>query len=223
MANTYNLYDILGVESDVTEAQIRTAFRKLTFQHHPDRFYGENRLKAEERFQVITEAFNVLSHPDSREKYDEEFAQGPPGVSGAGMDPKEIARRLAAKGATSMREGQLTEALSELKLALDHDENCSRAHFFMGIALGKISGQEKDGLRHLERAVSLEPGNAVMLSESADLALRIGMRARAQRLAEEALSFDPTNNKASSVLQQAQAEDGSESGENLLGRFRRRG
>ena len=62
-----------------------------------------------------------------------------------------------------------------------------------------------------------------MLSESADLALRIGMRARAQRLAEESLSFDPTNNKASSVLQQAQAEDGSESGEGLLGRFRRRG
>ena len=58
MANAFSLYDILGVERDVTEAQIRTAFRKLTLQHHPDRFSGEDRQKAEERFQDITEAFN---------------------------------------------------------------------------------------------------------------------------------------------------------------------
>ncbi len=32
MANAFSLYDILGVESDATEAQIRVAFRKLTFQ-----------------------------------------------------------------------------------------------------------------------------------------------------------------------------------------------
>ena len=223
MASAYSLYDILGVERDATEAQIRSAFRKLTFKHHPDRFSGEKREKAEEHFQGITEAFNVLSHPDSREKYDEELAQGQPGGSGTAMDPKEIARKLAAKGAITMREGNLTEALSELKLALDHDESCARAHYFMGIGLGKVSGREKDGLRHLEKAVSLEPGNAVMLSDAATLALSVGMKARGQRLAEEALSFDPTNKKAAAVLEQAQAEDGPQSGAGLFGRLRRKG
>ena len=61
MAKAFSLYDILGVERDATEAQIRKAFRKLTFEHHPDRFSGDARAKAEERFQEITEAFNVLS------------------------------------------------------------------------------------------------------------------------------------------------------------------
>ncbi len=223
MASAFSLYDVLGVETDSSESQIRSAFRKLTFKHHPDRFFGSDREKAEEHFQEITEAFNVLSRPASRQKYDQELAAGQPGGSGAAMDPKEIARRLAAKGSQTMREGRLTDALDELKSALDHDETCARAHYFMGIGLAKVSDREKDGLRHLERAASLEPGNAVMLSEAANLALTVGMKARAQRLAEEALSFDPTNKKASTVLQEIESPENSQSGEGLFGRLRRRG
>jgi tetratricopeptide (TPR) repeat protein len=121
-----------------------------------------------------------------------------------------------------MREGRLTDALAELKSALDHDDNCSRAHYFMGMGLAKVGSREKEALRHLERANQLEPGNAIMLSEAAALALSVGMKARAQRFAEEALGFDPTNSKASKVLEQC-TEDDSKSGEGFLGRFRRRG
>ncbi len=223
MATGFTLYDILGVERDANEVQIRSAFRKLTFKHHPDRYSGDDRPKAEERFQEITEAFNVLSRPESRKKYDDDLAQGPPGGGGATMDRKEIARRLAAKGSQTMREGRLNDALSELKSALDHDEDCSRAHYFMGVGLGKIGGREKEALRHLERATSLEPGNAVMLGEAASIALKIGMKARAQRLADEALSFDPTNKKAAKVLQELRNAEGSQPGEGLLGRLRRKG
>ena len=223
MATTFSLYDVLGVESDATEAQIRAAFRKLTIKHHPDRFAGDQRAKAEEHFQEITEAFNVLSRPESREKYDEELAQGQPGGSSAAMDPREIARKLAAKGAQTLREGNLTQALDELKSALDHDENCARAHYFMGVALGKVSGREKESLRHLERAVTLESGNAVMLAEAAAAAGVVGMKARAQRFAEDALSFDPTNKKAAKVLQHLDGNDDPGSGDGLFSRLRRKG
>jgi curved DNA-binding protein CbpA len=222
MASAFSLYDILGVERDASEAQIRSAFRKLTFKHHPDRFTGDDRQRAEERFQEITEAFNVLSRPASREKYDEELAMGQ-GTPGSAMDAKEIARRLAAKGAQTMREGRLTDALAEFKSALDHDADCARAHYYMGIGLAKVSGREKDGLRHLERAVALEPGNAIMLSDAANVALAVGMKARAERLAQEALSFDPTNKKAATVLQEIESPENPQAGEGLFGRLRRRG
>ena len=223
MANAFSLYDILGIERDASEAEIRSAFRKLTFKHHPDRFAGEDRAKAEEHFQEITEAFNVLSRPESREKYDEELAQGQPGGSGAAMEPAEIARRLAAKGAQTMREGNLTEALNELKSALDHDESCSRAHYFMGVGLSKMSGRERDGLRHLERAVTLEPSNAVMLSEAAGVALVVGMKERARRFADQALGFDPTNKKATKVLEHLDGGDKPKGREGLFGRLSRKG
>ena len=223
MANVFSLYDILGVERDAPETHIRKAFRKLTFKHHPDRFSGDSREKAEQRFQEITEAFNVLSRPESREKYDEEMSQGQPGGPGAAMDPKEIARRLAAKGAQTLREGNLTDALGELKSALDHDDSCARAHYFMGVGLGRVSGREKDGLRHLERAVALEPGNATMLAGAASAAFGVGMNARAERPAEEALSFDPTNQKAAKLIREMNAAESASSGEGLFGRLRRKG
>lgn len=223
MAKAFSLYDILGVESDATEAQIRAAFRKLTFKHHPDRFSGDDRGKAEERFQEITEAFNMLSRPENRKKYDEELAQGQPGGGVAAMQPHEIARRLAAKGAQTMRDGNLTQALEEFKTALDHDDNCARAHYFMGVGLSKLSGREKEGLRHLERAAVLEPSNAVMLAEAATVALLVGMKARAQRLAEEALNYDPTNKKAAKVLRHLRKEESQSTGDGLFGRLRRKG
>ncbi|MCU0302845.1 MAG: DnaJ domain-containing protein [Thermoanaerobaculales bacterium] len=223
MVKAFTLYETLGVERDATEAQIRSAFRKLTFKHHPDRFTGEERERAEERFQELTEAFNVLSRPQSRAKYDEELAQGQPGA-GAAMDRREIARRLAAKGSQTLKEGNLSQALSELKSALDHDDNCARAHYFMGVALGKVDGRERDSLRHLERALSLEPANPAMMAETAVAAMRIGMKERAQRLAEQAMGFDPTNQKAAKVLRQIEESDSAPAaGEGFFGRLRRKG
>ena len=61
-------YKILGVEKDANEKEIKKAFRKLARQHHPD--VNPDDPKAEERFKEINEAYEVLSDPDKRSKYD---------------------------------------------------------------------------------------------------------------------------------------------------------
>jgi curved DNA-binding protein CbpA len=215
MRHKVTLYDTLGLERDATDDQIRSAFRRLALKHHPDRFAGVEREEAEERFQVITEAFNVLSHPQSREKYDKEISKG---TDNKAMDPKEIARRLTAKGSQCMRDGNWAEALEHLKLAIDHDETNARAHYFYGQALGRVPARIGDALR---QAASLEPQNPTMKAEAAVLSLAAGMKSRAERLARETLELDPTNTKASDVLGQMEPEKGKGGG--LLGRFRRKG
>ena len=217
MRHNVTLYDTLGVEQDATDDEIRAAFRKLALKHHPDRFAGKDRDAAEESFQGMTEAFNVLSHPDSREKYDKEISQG---TDVKAMEPKEIARRLAAMGSQLMSEGNMAEALEHLKGAIDHDDGNARAHYFYGQILGRIPGKEREALRHLEQAAALEPGNATMIGEAAATSLAAGMKARAVRLAEEALSLDPTNAKAAAVL--SRIESGNEQTGGLLDRFRNR-
>lgn len=221
MRKTITLYDVLGVGSDASEDQIRAAFRQLTIEHHPDRFTDPaQRASAEERFQKITEAFNVLSRPDARSKYDKELSVG---SSAKTMDRGEIARRLAAKGAQAYRNGQIVEAIEALEQAVDHDDQNPRAHYFLGVSLAQAKGRDKEALRHLERATQLEPDNAPMKTEAAALFLASGMKARAVRLAEDALSIDPTSTKAKEILNQAQEQEKSPEPEGLLGRFRRKG
>ncbi|RLC65751.1 MAG: J domain-containing protein [Chloroflexi bacterium] len=62
-------YKILGVSRDASEKEIKRAYRKLARQFHPDVNPGDKR--AEERFKEINEAYEVLSDPDKRHKYDQ--------------------------------------------------------------------------------------------------------------------------------------------------------
>ena len=61
-------YQTLGVKRDASEKEIRTAFRKLARQHHPD--VNKDDAKAEARFKEVNEAHEVLSDPEKRKMYD---------------------------------------------------------------------------------------------------------------------------------------------------------
>jgi curved DNA-binding protein CbpA len=220
MRQAPTLYDILGIGSDAQDEEIRAAFRKLTLKNHPDRYAGEERRRAEERFQEITEAFNVLSRPEAKQRYDREIAQGLPQAKA--MDPREVARRLAGKGAQAFRDGKLAEAVEHLQMAVNHDEKCSRAHYFLALTYARLPGRERDAMRHIERAGQLEPNNAAIRAEEAQMFLAAGMAGRARRAAEQALQYDPTNVKASTILSRIDNPEKPPS-DGLLGRLRRKG
>ncbi len=66
-------YKILGVSRNATEKEIKKAYRKLARQYHPDA--NPNDPTAEEKFKEINEAYEVLSDPEKRKKYDQFGAQ----------------------------------------------------------------------------------------------------------------------------------------------------
>lgn len=65
-----NYYEVLGLKTDATVAEIEEAYKKLSHQWHPDR-NKTNRREAEARFHEISEAYDVLSNRNRRAHYDE--------------------------------------------------------------------------------------------------------------------------------------------------------
>src|ERR1700736_4103959 len=84
-ATKRDYYEILGVGRDCDDPGLKSAYRKLALQYHPDR--NPNDQEAEERFKEAAEAYSVLSDPQKRAAYDRYGHQGLQGMGGAGFDP----------------------------------------------------------------------------------------------------------------------------------------
>ncbi|PYO93205.1 MAG: molecular chaperone DnaJ [Gemmatimonadetes bacterium] len=77
-----DFYDVLGVPRDCSEADVKKAYRKLAMECHPDRNNGDK--AAEERFKLVTEAYEVLRDPQKRAAYDRYGHEATRGGGGGG-------------------------------------------------------------------------------------------------------------------------------------------
>ncbi|MGB1818383.1 MAG: DnaJ domain-containing protein, partial [Candidatus Poseidoniaceae archaeon] len=82
MSDKRDYYEVLGVEKNADDKELKQAFRILARRYHPDKNDAED---AESRFKEIQEAYAVLSDPEKRRQYDR-FGHNVPGGSpfGAG-------------------------------------------------------------------------------------------------------------------------------------------
>lgn len=78
-------YEVLGVSRDASDQEIKSAYRKLALQHHPDRNQGN--AAAEEQFKQAAEAYSVLGDAEKRSRYDRFGHAGVSGAAGGGFNP----------------------------------------------------------------------------------------------------------------------------------------
>lgn len=81
-----NLYEILGVEKDASQADIRKAFRKAALTNHPDKVPPEEREEAEARFKAASQAYEILYDDEKRHLYDTHGMAAFDGSRPGGMD-----------------------------------------------------------------------------------------------------------------------------------------
>ena len=79
MAEKRDYYEVLGVDKGASAEDIKKAYRKKAIQYHPDKNPGDK--EAEEKFKEAAEAYDVLSDPQKRARYDQ---FGHAGMSGQG-------------------------------------------------------------------------------------------------------------------------------------------
>ena len=130
-------YEVLQVERTASDGEIKTAYRKLAMQFHPDR--NPNNPEAEEKFKVCSEAYTVLSDPDKRAAYDR---YGHAGVNGAGSP--------FSGGGSPFQQGDLGDIFGDLFGEM----------FNMGGAGGRRASRQQRG-RDLKYDMRLEFEEAV--------------------------------------------------------------
>ena len=91
MSSKRDYYEILGVAKAATDQEMKSAYRKLALQYHPDRNPGDK--QAEDRFKEAAEAYSVLTDAQKRAAYDRYGHAGLGGAAGgnAGFDPSVFA------------------------------------------------------------------------------------------------------------------------------------
>ena len=88
MAEKRDYYEVLGIGKNATDAEIKSAYRKLAKKYHPDLNPGDK--EAEEKFKEVNEANDVLSDPQKRQRYDQ--------FGFAGVDPNSAAANGGGAG-----------------------------------------------------------------------------------------------------------------------------
>ena len=88
MAEKRDYYEVLGIGKNATDAEIKSAYRKLAKKYHPDMNPGDK--EAEEKFKEVNEANDVLSDPQKRQRYDQ--------FGFAGVDPNYAAANGGGAG-----------------------------------------------------------------------------------------------------------------------------
>lgn len=81
MAEKRDYYEVLGVEKNATDEELKKAFRKMAKKYHPDA-NPDNKKEAEIKFKEVNEAYETLSDPQKRRMYDQFGHNGPQGFGG---------------------------------------------------------------------------------------------------------------------------------------------
>jgi len=182
-----DFYSILGVPRNATSEQIRARFLQVTREKHPDRFSGAAKMRAEEDFQNLTQAFNVLTNPDRRREHDVDLARPTSGQAGGTRD--DLLKAYMQRGVKAYKEKKFIEAADNFKRATVTDPNSAKAWHHLALACS----QEKRWLRQAVQAVTmacdLEPMKASYHKLGGKLHARAGDKEKALEAFRQALQW----------------------------------
>lgn len=185
-------YAVLGVGREAGAEEIRRRFRELARQRHPDRFRGDEKVRAETEFQAITQAFNVLSDPERRRLHDAALVERrgtAAGEGGRGLDAREVARAWLGRGVKAYRERRFAEAAEAFEQATRALPDDARGWYNLSLAASQEERWRDRALAAIRRACEIEPMNVTYLRAAGRLSARSGDFDAAERWYRQALEW----------------------------------
>ncbi len=231
-----DLYAILGVDAEATDAQIRKAYKKLAVELHPDRYVGRpaEQEEAQKRFSQVSHAYNVLKDAEQRNEYDfmrrlqaGEGGEAPPAAPDdeAQQLRRERGERYFKQGMNRQMERNFKGAIDSFKEAIRHDPSVAQWHSMLAVCYQK-QGWTSYAKAEVDAALKLDPRDA--LAVKLRTALRQQEKATQELEAKEAKKGKkkkkgPVQKKTRAATGQVAFKKKRTSFlQNLLGMFRRK-
>jgi len=183
-----NFYEILGVKTNASPAEISQAYRKLVMQNHPDRFKDpREKAAAEESLKIVTEAYNTLSNWKLRAEYD----KGVSTPKAPEKSPQEKAKEYFAQAMDHYNKGEIKAAESLFAFVLKQTPEDAASKFYLGLM--KTYGQltRVEGAKIAEEALRKDPYHPEWFLAYAKQLKRMGQGLRAKKIIEEGIKANP--------------------------------
>lgn len=180
-----NFYSILGVARDASDRDIKQRFRELARDRHPDRFQGDAKQAAEDEFQSLTEALNVLMDPVRRRQVDIFLSQ----PKKAQHDPADVMRVYLNRGIRSYKSGDYLEAANNFDRATQTEPDNPQAWHHLALASMKEERWWPKAQQAITRACELRPEDVAYLKLAGRIYTMSGMTSRAKQYYNQALKL----------------------------------
>jgi|CXWL01.1.fsa_nt_gi curved DNA-binding protein CbpA len=184
-----NYYAVLGIAATASEDQIRRRFRDLARQRHPDRFQGVEKERAENEFQELTEAFNILTDAERRRIHDYEISRPAGAVAADTSDKASRVRAYVARGVKAYKERNFMAAAESFDQATRTDPENAQAWHHLALACSHDRRWEAQAIAAIIKACDLEPMKPSYLKLAGRLHGQVGQIERAEQYYQEALTW----------------------------------
>jgi curved DNA-binding protein CbpA len=218
---TATYYDLLGITMTSSDAEIKKAYYAMAKKYHPDRHHSPYLQDVhgllEELFVKITRAYQTLSSPLERRRYDARLRTEAPRGEGATAAPTQRPSTKPAEPAgpsptekmadTRYREGKryfeemsYFDAIQCLREAVRLNPTKSPYHKLLAKSLAKNPHWLKEAEEYLQKAIEIDQFDVESYLELGEIYDKSGMSTRSQRMYQKVLELDPNNETAQEKL-----------------------
>jgi curved DNA-binding protein CbpA len=209
---TGSYYDWLELRKTAKGEEVKKSYFAMIKRYHPDRFNSANlrdlRGHLEELFSKITDAYQILSNPISKRRYDNSlrteaprgedlspraFLTRPPDEESAATSMEKLAERYYREAKRHFSKKDFHRTVELLKEALRLDSSKGAYHKLLARALAMNPKWRKDAVEHFETALEICPFDVECLVGLGEIYEKSGLIGRASRMFSRALELDPEN------------------------------
>lgn len=235
-----NPFDVLEIKPGASADEIKAAYHRLAKQWHPDRFTGDEKQSAEDKFRQLAEAFSALKDAGARAEAAKrvmdsqlEKTDGQKDASSAKSAQEKTPADWLAEAKDAMGGNDHARALALVHHVLRLDGENGEAYALLAFLLDATGGDPRAKIKALENAVRINPKDVDSMLYLADAYQAQGMQARSARIREGAQCIAPKHpyfvrqtKQKSSHKETVKKEEPLSLGEQLsalLGRFFKKG